>query len=652
MPDSALQLLRMGGLLLVFSFCSVGVRAEPVTTIRDNGDPANRVDVVVLGDGYTTGEMTQYAIDVDNAITSLFAQEPFREYQNYFNVHRIDVTSNESGADHPESGIFVDTALDATYNCSGIQRLICVNTSEVNLIVSATVNPDQRDIILVLVNDPEYGGSGGAIAVASTHPDVVELVLHELGHSFGRLADEYDSSPPACVSTVEPWEPNVTMETQRDFIKWNTGGGPPTGWVEFSTTIPTTTTLPETPGLYEGAKYCTSGLFRPTYNSKMRSLNVPFEQVNEEQLVQRIYNLVSPHDSSNPAASSIFVPKGANQSFKVGVPTPSTHFLMADWYADKVFQYSGYEFTLETGVLTTGLHVVEVVTNDPTAKVRHDPANLLTETRSWDIDIYAEIVSLSPASSSNPVGSNHAVTAKVQDDTGNPLEGRKVTISIISGPNAGVSGTGSTDVNGEFGLTYLGNSGPGVDKIEASLVDSHGNIQISGVVTKEWIVVNEVPDCSKAFPSIDRIWPPNHKFVSINVLGVSDPDGDPVNITIDSIFQDEPVDALGVGSFVPDGQGLHTDTAHVRAERSGTKRVTGNGRIYHIGFTADDGQGGSCSGELAVAVPHDKKVRQLMMEHCTTPLCCKRFAFVTQHEECPRMSALFLLRPEQAKRRR
>jgi len=120
-------------------------------------------------------------------------------------------------------------------------------------------------------------------------------------------------------------------------------------------------------------------------------------------------------------------------------------------------------------------------------------------------------------------------------------------------------------------------------------------------------VWNLDPDCSLAAPSIDTIWPPNHKFVPVNVLGVTDPDGDPITLTIDSIWQDEPVDTLGDGTFAPDGQGIGTATAEVRAERTGTPAVPGNGRVYHIGFTAEDGLGGSCSGEVAVGVPHDVK---------------------------------------------
>lgn len=120
-------------------------------------------------------------------------------------------------------------------------------------------------------------------------------------------------------------------------------------------------------------------------------------------------------------------------------------------------------------------------------------------------------------------------------------------------------------------------------------------------------VPNQPPDCSGAFASLDRIWPPNHSWVPIQILGVVDPDGDALLITITSIFQDEPVDTYGDGKFTPDGDGVGTDTAWVRAERAGTKKVPGNGRAYHITFTADDGRGGVCDGEVLVGVPHDVK---------------------------------------------
>jgi hypothetical protein len=144
--------------------------------------------------------------------------------------------------------------------------------------------------------------------------------------------------------------------------------------------------------------------------------------------------------------------------------------------------------------------------------------------------------------------------------------------------------------------------GPYENEGEATAVDPLGT-QVSAVDLSHYFGETVEPDCAVALPSTEILWPPNHKFAEIEVLGVVDSCGLPLAITIDSILQDEPTNGLGDGDTSPDGRGIGTATAEVRAERSGT----GNGRVYHIGFTADDGSGASCTGEVVVGVPHDKK---------------------------------------------
>ena len=138
---------------------------------------------------------------------------------------------------------------------------------------------------------------------------------------------------------------------------------------------------------------------------------------------------------------------------------------------------------------------------------------------------------------------------------------------------------------------------------------------------------NNPPDCSQAYASPASLWPPNHKFKSVNVLGVTDPDGDPITISITSIFQDEEVNGKGDGNTSPDGKGIGSETAEVRAERQGS----GNGRVYHIGFTASDGKGGTCSNTVLVGVPKSMgKKGRLRRWRCplrlntalATPNCC------------------------------
>jgi hypothetical protein len=119
----------------------------------------------------------------------------------------------------------------------------------------------------------------------------------------------------------------------------------------------------------------------------------------------------------------------------------------------------------------------------------------------------------------------------------------------------------------------------------------------------ELIARNAPPDCTGAVADPDLLWPPNHKFSDVEIVGVADPDGDPVYITVDAIYQDEPLNGRADGNTTPDGGGIGTDTARLRAERSGK----GDGRVYHVEFTADDGQGGSCPGVVTVCVPHDRR---------------------------------------------
>lgn len=113
------------------------------------------------------------------------------------------------------------------------------------------------------------------------------------------------------------------------------------------------------------------------------------------------------------------------------------------------------------------------------------------------------------------------------------------------------------------------------------------------------IVTNRSPDVAAAAPTIASLWPVNHRMVEVGVIGITDPDGDPVSVRITGITQSEPVEATGDGNTCPDASGEGTATAHLRAERSGG----GSGRLYVIEFTAEDGKGGTATGSVTVSVP-------------------------------------------------
>lgn len=120
----------------------------------------------------------------------------------------------------------------------------------------------------------------------------------------------------------------------------------------------------------------------------------------------------------------------------------------------------------------------------------------------------------------------------------------------------------------------------------------------------EALVLNQAPDCSRAAATPDRLWPVNHEFVAIQLFGVADPDDQEVSISAKCIVQDEPLNSTADGNTLLDGAGLHSVQPLVRAERAGNQ----DGRLYHIVFHATDSEGASCSGQVAISVPHSEEL--------------------------------------------
>lgn len=174
------------------------------------------------------------------------------------------------------------------------------------------------------------------------------------------------------------------------------------------------------------------------------------------------------------------------------------------------------------------------------------------------------------------------------------------------------SGSGAAESN-TLGYSFWGDSVYNLSFIIAHaggpLVLNFSASGLQGIGDESWgldnVLVNCLPDCSNAAPSVATLWPANHKMVPVSILGVTDPDGDPVTIIITGITSDEPTASdkgSGGAKYAPDADGVGTDTAQLRAERSGK----GNGRVYEISFTASDSHGGECDGSVTVCVPHDQ----------------------------------------------
>ncbi|HZF99608.1 MAG TPA: M64 family metallopeptidase, partial [Chitinophagales bacterium] len=197
----------------------------------------------------------------------------------------------------------------------------CPNTTAINEVLKA--NTPWFDKALIVVNTPHYGGSGGNYSIGSVHPSSAEIMIHEFGHSFAGLADEYGGS--YCNGLEKP---NVTRETNRDLIKWRKR-------IKASTPVPTpANTLCSETGLYNGGNYCTSGWYRPACNCKMRTLNQPLCDVCKDEFVLRILSYPVHPDSikggtTQPPVAKPIVKVNGLDTYTTTITAPDTVRLTA-----------------------------------------------------------------------------------------------------------------------------------------------------------------------------------------------------------------------------------------------------------------------------------------------------------------------------------
>ncbi len=363
------------------------VFCQTIEQILDNGPTDKRINMVFLSEGYTSAESAQYVTDANNLLNYIFSVSPFSEYKTYFNAFAISVASNESGSDHPSRAIYRDTYFNSTYDSYGIERLITIPPNEYDpnyangqgkvYALLQSLMPEY-DIVVMIVNDPEYGGSGGFPAITSINFQAPEIVVHELGHSFGSLGDEYED--PCC----EGWEaPNTTQETQREFIRWRI-------WILDSTPIPTPEieAYANVVGLFEGAAYHRLGWYRPKLNCKMRSVGAPFCEVCQEQLVKSEYSLIRPIESFSPNSTNITL-SGCPESLSTVPMVPLTHNLSIQWFINgtPVDGATSSSFFISPQLLGNGTHYVKVKVVDSTALVRKDSTMLLSDSVTWSVNV-------------------------------------------------------------------------------------------------------------------------------------------------------------------------------------------------------------------------------------------------------------------------
>jgi len=390
--------------LLLLLVLPESVSAQDYGSIRWHGQTKNRVNIVIVAEGYTWDEYEGFYWDAADLATGLMAQEPFQTYDEYINVWYYFAPSNDSGTSGFPGEPSRDTYFGSRFLVTNpndpneIPRAMALSAAGTTLLNDALRDMadsqdanDSRDSFypIVLVNTTHYGGgaSGKLIVMArgdedadlttkppTIPPSTVSVAEHELGHSFGDLGDEY-STPPYPAFPVAEY-PNVTAFTISSGVRWYP-------WIPSpGSNFPGTIALTSNGvGHYQGAQYQPSGWYRAHYQDKMRSVSAPFGAVNKEQLIKRIYAHVKLIDgvypdntesitTPNPWGDPVSINGPQQISFGVSTPVPSPTSLKYCWKVDGR-QYPGNQsgFSIPADSLTFGVHHVTVDVRDDTRSV-------------------------------------------------------------------------------------------------------------------------------------------------------------------------------------------------------------------------------------------------------------------------------------------
>ncbi|HVT82387.1 MAG TPA: M64 family metallopeptidase, partial [Phycisphaerae bacterium] len=261
---------------------SITVGGDETFEIVKSGDPHDKVDLAFLAEGYTAEDKEKFKADVKKMSDAIFTYDPYSKNKDRFNIYGVFRASAERGMDEPVQRRYKSTALGASYNTFDTDRYLTIPDDRAVYRMAAQV---PFDAVVVLVNTNRYGGGGITMDMCVSSVDNAtsgRIFVHEFGHSFAALADEYtgdvaynDMFPEG----IEPLECNITRLLDKDHIKWKQFLTPgiqiPTPPVARGAQLPN----PQPVGAYEGAGYLVKGMYRPQMNCIMgTALQPPNDQ--------------------------------------------------------------------------------------------------------------------------------------------------------------------------------------------------------------------------------------------------------------------------------------------------------------------------------------------------------------------------------------
>lgn len=383
-----------------------------LTTIVNNGDPNNRLDIAIIGDGYTSSEQRMFRDDAQTIVDAFRNTEPTATYFNHLNFHRIDVISAESGTDD----MYADppqqrrTALDTFFSPLSERRLVGPDPW---VMAVATMSGAPWDAIMVVVNSPRRGGAVlptmGVAYASRNSSDFPEIMIHEAGHSIAKLMDEYTGDLPD-IDFAEGWSlPNLlpwaNIDTDAQKPKWKV-------WLSPGVQRPTPDTRANADlvGAFEGAAYTGFGVYRPESRCIMNGPgrdgvnrnNNKFCRICAEQWIKAIYKRSKIADAFTPEQTRPFPPLlvDPRESITFGADVVRSQKIRTTWRTKRLEDfrwrrrqrtddYSDFSVILpDTNVLPlVGTYwMVECTLEDTSARIRtRSVKRLAKETFTWHI---------------------------------------------------------------------------------------------------------------------------------------------------------------------------------------------------------------------------------------------------------------------------
>lgn len=334
-------------LIALFGSALLHAQVFPVDTLLKNGPINERVNLVFVGDGYTLNEQVAFIEDAEDLTEALFAQSPFKEYKSHFNVFTISVPSNVSGAASTPSQP-IDNYFGSTFNYGGIDRLLVPAKSNKVTAVLADNFP-QYDQVFMIVNSTKYGGSGGWIATSSVHASAGEIAIHEMGHSFADLRDEYWAGAQYALEKA-----NMTRESNPKLVRWK-------NWVGINGI-----------GVYSHSSPG-NNWYRPHQSCKMQFLGTDFCSVCRETIVEKVLTLTEPIAGYAPGIGTSVALKDTVH-FSVDLLEPDPNTINAIWTIDGKSVGKGAAFELVRSDLSRDTSEIEVDVFDETPFSKKDNA--------------------------------------------------------------------------------------------------------------------------------------------------------------------------------------------------------------------------------------------------------------------------------------